>query len=142
MNIIHFTHHQEFLNDKFRNKKVFLWKYIRRIQRNTHTYIHTHSHSMLWFYTKHSAHLNQARTNAENLPKASVIPINVESKELYRMQVRYARLPPSGPKQIQAKKYLLGWLKSKERQWKLISSSKGICLSQVKNNYSNHFLMF
>ena len=58
--------------------------------------------------TKHSAHLNQARTNAENLPKSSVIPTNVESKELYRKQVGYARLPPSGPKQIQAKKYLLG----------------------------------
>ena len=72
------------------------------------THIHAHTHSMLWFYMKHSAHLNQARTNAESLPKASVIPTNVESKELYRKQVGYARLPPSGPKQIQAKKYLLG----------------------------------
>lgn len=73
-------------------KSISMKLYKENTEKQTH--IHAHTHSMLWFYMKHSAHLNQARTNAENLPKASVIPTNVESKELYRKQVGYARLPP------------------------------------------------
>lgn len=58
-------------------------------------------------YTKHSAHLNQARLNAENLPKASIIPANVESNKVYRKQVGHTRLPPPGSKQIQAKHFCM-----------------------------------
>lgn len=81
-----------------------------KVYENTekHTHIHAQNTEHVMVLYEAFCPSKQARTNAENLPKASVIPTNVESKELYRKQVGYARLPPSGPKQIQAKKYLLG----------------------------------
>lgn len=92
-------------------------------------------------YTKHSALLNQARTNAENLPKVSIIPANVESKEVYGKQVGHARLPPPGPKQIQANNF--AWMTENRRKALEIDFFERdiylICLSQIKSNYSNHY---